>query len=118
MVFDGRMAWHESWHLTRELLTDPTSHAAAAVADWSHPLSREGMALLDLFDLLAIVNSGRRKPRPVPRPWDPKPKRMGKTNRSRDEVIAILASRGHGTAQLKRDRNGRLHGARGRFMKG
>lgn len=89
------MAWHEAWDLTQELLHDPTSRVAAAVAEWTHPISHEAMALLDLYDLLAIVNSGKKKPKPYPRPWDPKPVKHGGTNgRTQEEVRAILAARG------------------------
>lgn len=114
------MAWHETWNLTQELVRDPTSHVAASIAEWVHPISHESMVLRDLYDLLAHVNSGRRKPKPYPRPWDPKPKRMGSTGgRNREQVLALLRSRGHGVRPpLRRDRNGRLHGAQGRFVTG
>jgi hypothetical protein len=85
------MAWHETWDLTAELLRDPTSRVAAAVAEWTHPLSHEGMALRDLYDLLAHVNSGRNKPQPYPRPWDGQQQKPQKLPRER--VQAILAAR-------------------------
>lgn len=88
------MAWHETWDLAAELVADPTSRVAAAIADWSHPLSHEGMALRDLYDLLAHANSGRKKPKPYPRPWDPKPKRYGGTSLPQAQVRAILKARG------------------------
>lgn len=110
------MTWSETWHLVSELLTDPSSHAAAATAGWAHPLSHESIVARDLFDLTAAANSGKRKPKPYPRPWDPQATRVGRATLPQAEIRAILAARG--PQPTIRDRNGRLHGERGRFIPG
>lgn len=76
------------------LRADPTSATAAALEGWDHPISREALILMDLFDLEHRVNSTR-KPKPHPmRPWKAKTvQRMGRTGgRSRDQIDAILAA--------------------------
>ena len=45
------MGWGEAWRLMDVLLTDPSSHVAAAVAGWDYPLSREDITMRDLYDL-------------------------------------------------------------------
>lgn len=117
-LFDGSMAWHEAWNLTRELLSDPTSRVATATAGWSEPMSREAQVLADLFDLTVGIHAGKRRPRSYPRPWDEGPKRYGKTDLPRAQVLAILASRGHGVQPPSRDSRGRIHGPDGRYLKG
>lgn len=111
------MSWGEAWDLTSVLLQDPTSRVAVAVGGWEEPMSREAQILADIFDLTAGIHSGKRRPKPYPRPWDTDGRRkFGKTNRPTAEVVAILAARGHGTQ--KRDTRGRIHGPDGRYMKG
>jgi hypothetical protein len=51
------------------LLRDPTSWLHAAVAGWKHPISYEWTVNVATYDLLAQVHSGKRKPKPYPRPW-------------------------------------------------
>jgi hypothetical protein len=70
------MPWGEVHRLTLRLLTDPSSHVAAAVREWAHPIERGDMVLRDLFDL-QHRSKAKRKPEPYPRPWHPQPKRMG-----------------------------------------
>jgi hypothetical protein len=49
---------------------DPSSAITAALEGWEHPVSREALILMDLFDLEAVINSGTRKPKPHNgRPW-------------------------------------------------
>lgn len=118
-VFDGRMAWHETWDLSRALMADPTSQTYAALAGWPWPMSREAQILADQFDLTAAINAGKGKtPKPYPRPWHPRPQQYGSTgDRTREEVEAILAAR-RGPVAV-RDARGRLHDpTTGRFAKG
>jgi len=82
--------------------SDPSSAIAAALEGWDYPISREALAILDLFDLTVAANSDPKKPRPAPhsgRPYKPDDKtrqRFGDTGgRSRDEVVAILNGLGH-----------------------
>jgi hypothetical protein len=98
-VFDGRIGWEEAWQLVQELALDPTSHLAAAVAGWDHPMSREALILADQFDLTVAANSDRKKgkPKPYPRPF----KRKGASTRSAKPTVdqaaidAALRARGH-----------------------
>jgi hypothetical protein len=96
VVFDGTMSWGETWALTAELAADPSSRVGAAVAGWSHPLDRGAIVTMDLYDLTLRSLSGRREPKPYPRPWDPKPVVLGRPSVSQAAVRAALAARGHG----------------------
>lgn len=72
------MSWAEAIRLTERLKLDPSSHVAASMSEWAHPLSFEGAFLADLIDVQvkkALKKGAQFKPRP--RPWDPKPKRWG-----------------------------------------
>lgn len=80
------------------LRSDPSSAIAAAMEGWDHPISREALILMDLFDLDMAVNAGKKKPKPYPRPWKQKgvTQKHGNTGgRSRAEVVAILNAHGH-----------------------
>jgi hypothetical protein len=70
------MDWGEAWRLTLVLVADPTSQVCAAVSRWQHPLSWEGIALRDLYDL-QHSSKAKRKPKPYPRPWDKPSKTYG-----------------------------------------
>jgi len=75
----------------------PDSLTAAAVSGWERPASREALVLMDLFDVTAAAAS-EGKAKPYPRPWpttDTSSKRLGNTNLSRAEVLAILNAHGH-----------------------
>lgn len=95
------MPWGEAYRLTRELMNDPSSRLAAAVAGWAHPWSREWAAIVDLYDLLHMAHAnGRKRPDPYPRPWPDKSKtRRTKPTVSQEAVIAALRQAGH-TAPL------------------
>lgn len=90
------MTWGEAVRLTKVLLTDPASQIFAAHQGWPHAFSREGAALLDLFDLTHAANSTRRvKPHPG-RPWvTDTQKRVTRPSVSQAEVRAALAAAGH-----------------------
>lgn len=97
-----RMGWGEAIRVLRILRADPSSMVAAAAEGWSHPISREALALLDLYDLTMAANSSGKGPKPKPhsgRPFDTsgkKTQQYGNTGgRSRAEVVAILNARGH-----------------------
>lgn len=62
------MTYGEAIRLTRVLLVDPSTAVSASMAGWTYPLSREALALLDLFDLQHASKS-KRRPKPYPRPW-------------------------------------------------
>lgn len=67
-------------------MTDPTSAVAAARAGWTHPISREAMALMDVFDLLYAVNS-KTPEQHNGRPWKTRSSVVG---RSAADVMALL----------------------------
>ncbi len=82
----------ETAYLVGELLKDPSSHLQAAVNKWSQPVSREWTVLVNLYDLIARVNSGKQKPKPYPVPW-PRDgaNRIGRTLKAtREQVIERL----------------------------
>ncbi len=89
------MPWDEAVRLTRLMRADPSTHIAAAVEKWEHPVTREALILMDVFDLEHAVNS-KKTPKPHPgRPWKDKgaKRRMGNTGgRTPDEVRALLAA--------------------------
>lgn len=90
------------WEIARLVVIvrqDPSSAIAAAMEGWTHPVSREALILMDLFDLELTINS-KRKPKPHPgRPWTqdgPTRERKGNVaGRSRAEVVEILNAHGH-----------------------
>lgn len=89
------MSWGEALRLCEVLASDPSSHVAAAIGRWDHPVSREQAVLMDLFDLQHAAKS-KKKPKPYPRPWPAEgTRRRGKTTRTRAEVVAILNDHGH-----------------------
>lgn len=105
------MSYGEAWRLTDLLRADPSSQLASTLAGWEHPASRESMALMDLYDLQHASKS-RKKPKPYPRPWGDKDrKRFGKTDMTREQVIAVLSRFGHSMGKPTRRRD-----ARGRFV--
>lgn len=62
------MSWSEAIRLSRVLARQPGTQIYAALVGWSYAASREFLALADVFDLLAQVNS-KKKQKPYPRPW-------------------------------------------------
>jgi len=80
--------------LVDALLRDPSSRLQAAVAGWEFPVSREWLALVDLFDLQQ-AKASRRKPKPYPRPFDKSKTRIGgkKSARHTPEQLRALLSR-------------------------
>lgn len=70
------------------LLRDPTSWIHAAVAGWKHPISYEWTVLVALYDLFAQVHSGKKRPKPYPRPWkDPNVKSRGKARKDARDIL-------------------------------
>lgn len=84
----------EAWDLVQMLMRDPASRLHAAVAGWEFPVSREWMALTDLFDM-QLSSKSRRKQKPYPRPFEAgKKSRIGgtkKVRRTPAELRALLA---------------------------
>lgn len=98
------MSWAEAISLTKSLMSDPSSHVSAAIADWDHPMSREAFILADLHD--RITQSHWKNPKPYPRPMD---KNKGKARSkpptvSQARIRAALAARGHGRRRIAGER--------------
>jgi hypothetical protein len=83
---------------------DPSSAIAAALAGWDHPVSREALILMDLFDLdMQVATAGSKGSKAKPHPGRPYKTETEKTvrrhgnaaGRSRAEVVAILNAHGH-----------------------
>ena len=92
------VGWGEAIRLVGILRADPSSALAAAMEGWDHPISREALILMDLFDLDMAVNAGKKKPKPYPRPWKQKTNVQKHGNvggRTRAEIVAILNGVGH-----------------------
>jgi hypothetical protein len=107
------MTWGEASRLTMRLARDTSSEVGASLAGWQYPVSRQALAIFDLYD--ATANAHFKKPKPYPRPWDPAPKRYGNASLSITEVRAVL-NQHRGMTSHKRDANGRLRDTRGRFV--
>ena len=92
------MPWAEADRLVTVILRDTASPLTAELAGWDYPLSREAMALADLFDLTVAAHAGRkakdvtRYPRPWPAPEDPDAKTYGANNThlTQDEIRSAL----------------------------
>jgi hypothetical protein len=94
------MSWGEAYRLTEQLSIDPASAVGAALAGWEHPVSREALAVMNLFDLMHMVawgQGGRKgpKPKPHPRPWADRMTSRPKPTVSQEEVLAALRMAGH-----------------------
>lgn len=70
----------EAYRLIISLHSDPTSWLQAAVSGWSHPVSREFVALADAYDL-THASLSKRRPKPYPRPWDGADARLRRTTK-------------------------------------
>lgn len=89
-VVGGSMSWGEALRLFRVLATDPSSCIAAALRGWQHPVSREALALFDLFDL--EHKKAVKRPTPYPRPWVANERKSRGRGVSREELATILAA--------------------------
>lgn len=102
VVGTPEMTWGEATRLVEVITQDPASPLTAAVSGWDYPLSREAMALVDLFDLTVTAHAGRRAKdiKPYPRPWpDPTVKSFGRPAPSMtpEDIHAALARFGKPT---------------------
>lgn len=92
-IFTGEVTWREAVDLTRELLSDPSSHTAAAAHGWDEPWPRDAFILADLFDAHAQANF--KNPKPYPRPTTRGRQRSARPKVSQARIRAALAARGH-----------------------
>lgn len=94
------MGWDEAARLVRILRSDPSSAIAAAIEGWDHPISREALIGMDNYDLLALINSPKRK-KPKPHPGRPFKRNRTKQIRGRNVTVsqsvvrAALREAGH-----------------------
>lgn len=89
------MSWGEAYRLASQISLDTTSHVAASMGGWDHPISREALVLMDLFDLQHASKAGKRRPKPYPRPWPDRGKRQAKPTISQARVLEALREAGH-----------------------
>ena len=103
-MLDGTQSWREAVCLLIEVVRDPSSHLAAAIARWDHPYSREAFILADLYDLTQAAHVDRKhrsQLKAYPRPTgDPDRGKSKRPTVSQATVRAALAARGHGRLQL------------------
>jgi|GEM_PF-4095181 len=111
------MSWREACALTRVLSRDPSSWLCAAAQGWEYPLTREGLALADLYDLQHRTKAKNpRSVKPYPRPFsDKEKKRYGRATRPQHVIRAELAKRG--LKAVRPPTSDRPRDARGRFIK-
>lgn len=81
--------YDEAYALIVSLSSDSTSWFHAALADWDYPISREVMALMDLYDLQHQSKS-KKKVKPYPRPWGDGSKKKIGTSVTAAEAVAML----------------------------
>lgn len=85
------VTWLEAYHLILVLMKEPDSWLQASVRKWKYPVTNEWVVAAHTYDLLAHVNSGKRKPRPYPTPWSTKEDKIRpKHKQSRSSVIDKL----------------------------
>ena len=94
------MDYGEAMRLVGILVHDPSSQIAAAVNGWDFPITRETLAVLDLYDLEGIKAAGSKWKPHDGRPFSATPDRTvtrkgDAGGRSAEEVRAILRSLGH-----------------------
>ena len=94
-----RMSWGEAWRLTHVLSTDPSSHVAAALGEWEHPVSREWLVLATLVDLYVAARSKKgRGAKAYPRPWPDRTKSRPRPTVTPEVAVAALREAGHTAA--------------------
>lgn len=85
------MTWLEAILLVSILLQDTNSWVQASKSEWGFPVSREWIVQAHTFDLLATVNSGKKKPKPYPAPWpDPSVNKIGSSKKRSDADVRRL----------------------------
>lgn len=94
------MTWGEALRLTERLLHDPSAHVAASVAGWDHPVSWDALVAMDTYDLehqIAWAQGGKKgsRPKPYPRPWPDRVKKILRPSVTQDEVVEALRAAGH-----------------------
>lgn len=94
-MFDvgGAVTYGEAVMLVAVLMRDPSSWTCAATSGWNFPVSREWIVAAHTYDLHALANSSKgKKPKPYPTPFPNRDvKKVGRTDRSPDEVRGLLA---------------------------
>lgn len=67
-----RVPLQELWPLLAMLMQEPSSLFHARMAGWKHPVSMEWMRLTDLVDVQRQRSSGKKRIKPLDRPWPEK----------------------------------------------
>lgn len=86
-----QVTYLEAIYLVSILWRDTSSWLQAANANWEYPVSREWIVAAHTYDLHALVNSGKKKPKPHPTPWLPNGvQKIGNKKQTRSAVIERL----------------------------
>ena len=98
-VFDvgDKVHWGEAIAHLQMLKYTPEAMLYVALSDGevTRPWSYGEAILYDTFDLLHAANAGKKKPRPIDRPWNSKKKKLGKGAVSIDVAVNIFGRLGH-----------------------
>lgn len=86
------MSWREAWVLTSEILRDPDSHTAAAIAGWAFVPGSVQRVGTDVFEAYINANRGKNTtPFRAQRPWTKaSPKAAGRVSDEDREQRARL----------------------------
>lgn len=84
--------YKEAIHLTAALFNNTNSLTFAEYYSWDYPVSKEYLAVADLYDLTFAINSKKKNVK-YPRPFKQKTEgtqNIGRTSKSREEIEKIL----------------------------
>lgn len=82
--------YKEAIYLTAALYTNPNSLLFTSINEWDFPVSREFLALADLYDLTFAVNSKKKVKYPRPFKMKTDGQKIGNTTKSKSEVEKLL----------------------------
>lgn len=83
------MTWGEAVRITRLIAKDSSSHLAAAISGWQHPVTREWFVLWGIHWATVQKFKQPEKLR-LPLPWDKPPTKHGSATMSVDRMRALL----------------------------
>ena len=88
----GPVPYDEAAHLLKALRSDPSSWYHAAIGGWDYPITREGIVLMELWDLelrKGLSKKQRNKFKAFPRPWPAKKSKLGGNNKIRRSIADV-----------------------------
>jgi hypothetical protein len=88
------IGWEESLALVTMIAQDTNTYTHAKLLKWKYPVSREYLAMADLYDLTVRINSKKKDIKPYPRPFKyekEKTNKIGNVEKlSKEEVLKKL----------------------------